>query len=66
MKIKLSKSQWELVGKKAGWMKNSSKNSVCQKCGFQFNIEETKKGNKATCPKCKTQYEFRSSLIINK
>ena len=23
MKIKLSKSQWELVGKKAGWMKIS-------------------------------------------
>lgn len=28
MKIKLSKSQWELVGKKAGWMKKAQANSV--------------------------------------
>ena len=26
MKIKLSKSQWEMVGKKAGWMKTSQSN----------------------------------------
>ena len=29
MKIKLSKSQWQFIGKKAGWMKTAS---YCPKC----------------------------------
>jgi Zn ribbon nucleic-acid-binding protein len=35
MKIKISKSQWEGIGKKAGWMKISTvtyKGTLCPKC----------------------------------
>jgi len=37
MKIKLSKSQWELVGRKAGWMKKSQINE-----GAKSHIEKAK------------------------
>jgi len=37
MKIKLSKSQWEFIGKKAGWMKKAS--SVYRTCGLEFTID---------------------------
>lgn len=48
MKVKLSKSQWEAVGKKAGWMKqsqfvpnqNSASNEVCKKCHGDTVIHE--------------------------
>jgi hypothetical protein len=32
MKIKLSKSQWEGIGKKAGWMKRAQYQSKCYGC----------------------------------
>ena len=36
MKIKLSKSQWEGIGKKAGWIKTAEKTVVCTYCGNEF------------------------------
>jgi hypothetical protein len=38
MKITISKSQWEKIGKKAGWMKKANvvyKGTPCPKCGFE-------------------------------
>ena len=38
MKIKLSKSQWELVGNKAGWMKSAKNEDV----GFKYKLIDLK------------------------
>jgi len=48
MKIKLSKMQWELIGKKAGWV--SAKTKTCPKCKGEKYIQ---KGNVVErCPDC--------------
>jgi len=33
MKLKMSKSQWEEIGKKAGWMKTAREMAKCHMCG---------------------------------
>ena len=34
MKIKLSKSQWQFIGKKAGWIKTAERDEkYCEVCG---------------------------------
>jgi uncharacterized Zn finger protein (UPF0148 family) len=59
MKIKLSKSQWEEAGKKAGWVKIAeTPSSQCLACGFPFDIEKHKKDGIVTCPKCKKQFQL--------
>jgi len=55
MKIKLSKSQWEMIGRKTGWMNKKAKSDSCPKC----------KSNETTwthgkCPKC-----HHANAIIN-
>ena len=59
MKIKLSKSDWELIGQKTGWMKTAEK---CPKCEEILEEDsewqgEDKKGKGSSiihyrCPKC--------------
>lgn len=60
MKIKLSKSQWQQIGKTAGWMKQAeeSGDSVCKSCGEKFPTEECidKAGIMKGCPKCGSKY----------
>jgi len=51
MKIKLSRSQWEGIGKKAGWMKVSLELpgggvKECKECGNKIRNDQKK------CPKC--------------
>ena len=65
MKIKLSKSQWEEVGRKAGWIKISQQKElsreVCKRChGNKFISEKVQnlgtseyRDNIETCPSCK-------------
>lgn len=52
MKIKLSKSQWEMVGKKAGWMKKANTDTSWESMGlnqygdesaYSFFVSEIKK-----------------------
>ena len=45
MKIKLSKSQWELVGRKAGWMKTAS----LKKIAYLQNISDIPEGDIKEC-----------------
>jgi len=43
MKITVSKSQWEEMGKKAGWMKTAESEEIpCSKCGKKTKMTETK------------------------
>ena len=53
MKIKLSKSQWEGIGKKAGWIKTADKISDC--CSAPASGEMVDMG---ICPECKEHCEF--------
>jgi len=55
MKIKLSKSQWEGIGKKAGWMKKANEDysdmvrvvpPICPSCGESLNEDDF------VCPSC--------------
>ena len=41
-KIKISKSEWQSIGKQAGWMKkaNSPKPTKCHKCGEEVACDE--------------------------
>jgi len=51
MKIKLSKSQWEGIGKKAGWIGIESKaesKDICKRCKKSFIGD----GKSMFCPKC--------------
>jgi len=66
MKIKLSKSQWEGIGKKAGWMKVAGVDSQCLECGFGFETERNKKNGIVTCPKCKRQFQQGSEVKVEK
>jgi len=60
MKIKLSKNQWEAVGKKAGWMKqsedtNNATRKDCSYCGREYavrDLHELKRGKVWCCDKC--------------
>lgn len=59
MKIKLSKSKWEMAGRKAGWMKTAE---LCPKCEeildehSEWEGEDSKDKGSAivhyTCPNC--------------
>jgi hypothetical protein len=40
MKIKLSKSQWEGIGKKAGWIKEVQENQGAQEASFKDKMTE--------------------------
>ena len=56
MKITISKSQWQEMGKKAGWMKKANDSDIveCNYCGREFKrdeIHELKKGL-FSCDKC--------------
>lgn len=67
MKIKLSKSQWELVGKTAGWIKSSqvveepNKKEICKTCRGQKYIYQKVKNlgtldsrdSREVCPTCR-------------
>lgn len=59
MKIKLSKSQWEQVGRKAGWMKKAATevNSICQNCGSSKLIKKDEKH--IVCDNCKSEFELK-------
>lgn len=64
MKIKLSKSQWEGIGKKAGWiMAQKSPASICPACGSQ-NI--SKKDRRMICRDCKREYELKGVTTVQK
>lgn len=52
MKIKMSKSQWEGIGVKAGWMKEAGwggGKSKCKDCGKVYLKKDLKKD---VCKKC--------------
>ena len=50
MKIKLSKSQWETIGKTAGWMKKAEATKMCTKC--KKKPVWGKYGEYARCEQC--------------
>jgi len=60
MKIKLSKSQWEMMGKKAGWMKtaisdweyDSAKHCSNSSCGLTLKDDIEEVDGKPYCPSC--------------
>lgn len=65
MRISLSKSQWEQIGKVAGWMEAPRDiDVICPKC--HHNLGKASKlvqiMNNITCPKCRTIFDNPSSL----
>jgi Zn-finger nucleic acid-binding protein len=59
MKITISKSQWEGIGKKAGWMKEAVtyKGSLCPKCKCpEHSILSPSHPTINECTKCKYQW----------
>ena len=71
MKIKLSKNQWELIGNKAGWIKEAASSpldpmfnkeesevecSYCGKTDKVGNMHELKRGEVWCCDKCLDDY----------
>lgn len=67
MKIKLSKSQWEMIGKTAGWSATNedfpNAGKKCPKCNCSMlkhpDKDKADKGYK-NCPKCNTTYSPES------
>ena len=67
MQFKLSKSQWQFIGKKAGWSATNedfpNAGKKCPKCNEAMrkhsDPEKAKKGYK-NCPKCNTTYSPES------
>ena len=61
MKIKLSKSQWEFMGRKAGWMKTAqiiiekTVPMLCFQHGGSEACEESNKKFGFICPKCRIE-----------
>ena len=48
-KVKISKKEWESVGKKAGWMKTAAcMDHVCVKCNHMWFDNKSH----GVCPKC--------------
>jgi uncharacterized paraquat-inducible protein A len=60
MKIKLSKSQWQFIGKQAGWMKTAAAITegfrICRKCGQSVDNEFIFRNNGLMCQKCHDEY----------
>jgi Zn finger protein HypA/HybF involved in hydrogenase expression len=58
MKIKLSKKQWEDMGRRAGWMKTASRKCQCKECEKTFDEEEcmSESGVLKGCPECGSKY----------
>lgn len=56
MKIKLSRSQWQEMGRKAGWMKTAllqdSRKGKCPKCKGEANFKTENWIITCTCPEC--------------
>jgi DNA-directed RNA polymerase subunit RPC12/RpoP len=58
MEIKLSKSKWEELGKKAGWIKQSEDSWTCRECGESNDSEKwtNETGVFKGCPNCGSKY----------
>lgn len=68
MKIKLSKSQWEKIGKTAGWLGREPRKCDCGS-GEYSEAEYDARGIFLTyaCPKCKKEKlsKYRSDVLMN-
>ena len=64
MKIKLSKSQWEEAGKKAGWIKTAQEveDRHCKKCKKTMGplSFDAWKGKDGICDKCSNRSEDKA------
>ena len=51
--VKMSKSEWKEMGRKAGWMKVASE-ATCKECGHKCTLEEcmSDAGTMKGCPNC--------------
>ncbi len=55
VEIKLSRQEWELIGKQAGWLNTMA---ICPKCKAMLSSERGfAKGAIIKCPTCRTQFE---------
>ena len=58
MKIKLSKNQWEFIGKKAGWMKTAVKVGMSKNVNVKWvYIDDDQEGY---CEQCNKRYKNKA------